>query len=240
MAYDAQSDRVVLFGGDTGSAWLGDTWAYDADGDTWVEVTTEEAPWPVAQQAMAYDPAADRIVLWGGAEREESVVWTFDLESATWSSAIWDPAPEPASDACLVWDAAAEQMLLIGGEGLTTVQISAEITAREVRLRDEVWALDLEAGAWTLLGRLPDSDRRPRLCRRSGVGRSCRLEPATGCCRWIPPPARAWRRSRGRARDRVASTRRHRRRCRGGMGPSADCASPSLQGCLHSVHAPVG
>ena len=117
MAYDAQSDRVVLFGGDTGSAWLGDTWAYDADGDTWVEVTTEEAPWPVAQQAMAYDPSADRIVLWGGAEREESVVWTFDLESATWSSATWDPAPEPASDACLVWDAAAEQMLADRGRG---------------------------------------------------------------------------------------------------------------------------
>ena len=155
MAYDSQSDRVVLFGGDTGSAWLGDTWAYDADADTWVEVTTEEAPWRVAQQAMAYDPVADRIVLWGGAEREESVVWTFDLESATWSSTTWDPAPEPAWDACLVWDAAAEQMLLIGGEGPTTVQISASITAREVRLRDEVWALDLDAGAWTLLGRLP-------------------------------------------------------------------------------------
>ena len=121
--------------GDTGTRWLGDTWAYDADSDTWVEVTTEEAPWPVAQQAMAYDPLADRIVLWGGTEREESVVWMFDLESATWSSTTWDPAPEPAWDACLVWDAAAEQMLLIGGEGPTTVQISASITAREVRMR---------------------------------------------------------------------------------------------------------
>lgn len=155
MAYDAQSDRVVLFGGDTGTRWLGDTWAYDVDGDTWVEVTTEEAPWPVAQQAMAYDPVADRIVLWGGADREESVVWALDLETATWSPAIWDPAPEPASNACLVWDAAAEQMLLIGGEGLTTVQISEAITARQVLRRDEVWALDLEGGAWALLGRLP-------------------------------------------------------------------------------------
>jgi hypothetical protein len=155
MAYDAQSDRVVLFGGDTGSAWLGDTWAYDAEGDTWVEVTTEEAPWPVAQQAMAYDPVADRIVLWGGVEREESVAWTLDLESATWSSVTWAPAPEPAWDACLVWDAAAEQMLLIGGEGLTTVQISEAITSRQVLRRDEVWALDLGAGAWALLGRLP-------------------------------------------------------------------------------------
>ncbi len=155
MAYDAQSDRVVLFGGDTGTGWLGDTWAYDADADTWVEVTTEEAPWPVAQQAMAYDATVDRIVLWGGAEREESEVWTLDLETATWAVAIWDPAPEPASDACLVWDAETEQMLLIGGVGLTTVHISEAITAREVRLRDEVWVLDLEAGAWTLLGRLP-------------------------------------------------------------------------------------
>ncbi len=155
MAYDAGSDRVVLFGGDTGSAWLGDTWIYDTDADTWVEVQTADAPWPVAQQAMAYDPVAGRIVLWGGAEREESEVWTFDLESRTWSSVTWDPAPEPAWDACLVWDAAAEQMLLIGGEGPTTVQISASVTAREVRPRDEIWALDLDAGAWALLGRLP-------------------------------------------------------------------------------------
>ncbi|MBN2113181.1 MAG: hypothetical protein JW785_03535 [Acidimicrobiia bacterium] len=154
MAYDAQSDRVVLFGGDTGSSWLGDTWAYDADTDTWVEITTEEAPWPVAQQAMAYDPSADRVVLWGGADREESVVWAFDLETSAWSGAIWDPAPEPAWDACLVWDADAEQMLLIGGRGPTTVQIAAG-TAREVRGRDEVWGLDLEAGVWTLLGRVP-------------------------------------------------------------------------------------
>jgi N-acetylneuraminic acid mutarotase len=155
MAYDARSDRVVLFGGDTGSAWLDDTWAYDTDADTWVEITTAEAPLPVAQQAMAYDPTADRVVLWGGADREESTVWALDLETSTWSGGIWDPAPEPAWDACLVWDAAAAQMLLIGGEGLTRVQISAEITAREVRWRDEVWALDVEAGAWALLGHLP-------------------------------------------------------------------------------------
>lgn len=156
MAYDAQSDRVLLFGGDTGAQWLDDTWAYDSDTDTWVEVPTADTPWPVAQQAMAYDPVADLVVLWGGAERDGSEVWTFDLEAATWSSTAWDPAPEPAWDACLVWDAASEQMLLIGGEGLTTVQISAAITSREVRLRDEVWALDLAAGTWTLLGRLPN------------------------------------------------------------------------------------
>jgi N-acetylneuraminic acid mutarotase len=156
LAYDAQSDRVVLFGGDTGAQWLNDTWAYDTDTDTWVEVPTAEAPRPVAQQAMAYDPVADLVVLWGGAEREDSEVWTFDLEAAAWASLTPDPSPEPAWDACLVWEAASEQMLLIGGEGPTTVQISEAISARVIGRRNEVWALDLQAGTWALLGRLPE------------------------------------------------------------------------------------
>ena len=192
MAYDAQSDRVVLFGGDTGSAWLGDTWAYDADTDTWVEVPTEEAPWPVAQQAMAYDPVADRIVLWGGAEREESVVWTFDLETATWSSATWDPAPEPAWDACLVWDAAdrADAADRRRGPDDRADLRGDHRPGRSVR-RDEVWALDLEAGAWTLLGRLPEPV----------AAHGCADDPGsagvvvwnfTPCCRWTPPPDSAW------------------------------------------------
>jgi len=155
LAYDAASDRVVLFGGDTGEQWLDDTWAYDSDTDTWVEVPTADAPWRTAQQAMAYDPVADRVVLWGGAEREESEVWTLDLETATWSSMATDPAPVGGWDACLAWDAASERLLLIGGEGPNVVQISEGITAREVGPRDEVWALDLGSGTWTLLGRLP-------------------------------------------------------------------------------------
>jgi hypothetical protein len=157
LAYDAGSDRVVLFGGDTGERWLGDTWAYDSDANTWTEVPTGEGPWPVAQQAMAYDPVADRVVLWGGAEREESEVWAFDLEAATWSLTTPTPAPAAAWDACLAWDAASQRLLLTGGEGLTTVQVSEAGTSTEIRPRDEVWALDLEAGAWTLLGRLPQA-----------------------------------------------------------------------------------
>ena len=156
MAYDAQSDRVVLFGGDTGAQWLGDTWAYDSDADAWVEITTAEAPWPVAQQAMAYDPSADRVVLWGGADRQESEVWMFDLETAAWSLLGPGPGPQPAWDSCLVWDEAAGRLVLIGGTGPTVVQISESIVSTEVRARDEVWALDLAAGTWALLGRLPE------------------------------------------------------------------------------------
>jgi hypothetical protein len=153
MVYDVVSDRIVLFGGDTGRRWMDDTWAYDTDANVWSEIATTEAPWPVAQVAMAAAP--DRLVLWGGADREDQETWIFDPAAETWERSVSDPAPEPAWDACLVW--AAGRMVLIGGEGPTTVEIAEGVTSREIRLRDEVWAFDLGSRVWTPLEPLPDA-----------------------------------------------------------------------------------
>jgi N-acetylneuraminic acid mutarotase len=168
MVYDAGSDRIVLFGGDTGQRWMGDTWVYDVDADTWSEVPTTDAPWPVAQVAMAADASGERIVLWGGADREDEEVWTFDAGAAAWERSAPEPAPEPAWDACLAW--VAGRMILTGGEGPTTVEIAEGVTSREIRVRDEVWAFDPGSRVWTPLEPLPAP--------MSGHG--CAADPASG------------------------------------------------------------
>src|SRR3990170_2882822 len=68
MAYDARSDRVILFGGATGSGPIGETWAYDSDADSGTNMNPSRGPSGRSQPAMAYDSGSDRIVLFGGAD----------------------------------------------------------------------------------------------------------------------------------------------------------------------------
>jgi hypothetical protein len=161
LAYDAASDRVVLFGGDSTENWLDDTWSYDTDADAWTEIAAVGDPPPRrALYAMSYDPDADRVLLWGGADWEHTLVWAFDLEGASWEEFEFDPAPAAAWDACLVWDPALRRSVLIGGEGYTVEEIADGVTSTAIRVRDEVWALDLSSGTWEQLQGLSEPTTR--------------------------------------------------------------------------------
>ena len=39
MAYDPSTQRVILFGGGTPTAFFNDTWAYDPAANTWTELS---------------------------------------------------------------------------------------------------------------------------------------------------------------------------------------------------------
>ncbi len=92
VAYDSQSDRVVMFGGDGGPD---ETWVYNLNGNVWDQVGTPTGPSNRNAHAMAYDEESDRVVLFGGSwppglVTNPSIVhndetWTFDLETNTWT-----------------------------------------------------------------------------------------------------------------------------------------------------------
>jgi len=90
MAYDAESDRIVVFGGLDWSRrqLLADTWILDLDTSSWEEVVTDPSPPQRNFHQMAYDPGSDEVFLWGGDIRPYSdwgVLWSFDVNSATWT-----------------------------------------------------------------------------------------------------------------------------------------------------------
>ena len=64
------SDRVFLFGGrtDFGGTALDDTWVWQTGG--WTQTVSAVKPPPLYHHAVAYDPVRDRVVLFGGLERE--------------------------------------------------------------------------------------------------------------------------------------------------------------------------
>jgi hypothetical protein len=97
LAYDKESDRVILFGGvppgeyaGTGSFYedeYDDTWAFDPATLTWEQMSPEVFPPPSSFYDMVYHSASDRIVLIGRG------VWTYDYETDTWEQRSWNGLP---------------------------------------------------------------------------------------------------------------------------------------------------
>lgn len=77
LAYDPVRDRVVMFGGWTGSANLGDTWEFD--GSRWSQAQPLASPVARHAHLLLWDPASGRTLLFGGfATSERDDTWSWD------------------------------------------------------------------------------------------------------------------------------------------------------------------
>jgi N-acetylneuraminic acid mutarotase len=139
LAYDAESDRIILFGGYAMSGFLyNDTWAYDFNSNTWTEMKPSTSPPGRNYQAIAYDAKSDRVITWGGTDRDGKLlapsVWSYDFDKNTWQEMKTGDGPHPqgADYAAMVYDAKADRTILFGG----------------VYQGDETWAYDYNTNTW--------------------------------------------------------------------------------------------
>ena len=201
MAYDSESDRLILFGGaERPDKDYGDTWAYDYNSNTWTNMMPENSPSNRAFHQMVYDAESDRVLLWGGFPNLENdtSMWVYDYNSNTWESfeavngpdthferfgMIYHPAsdrtilysgfledfdnreeqflepatwsydfnnntweqirteenPGPRMWYSMAYDEAADQIILFGGE---------QTAKYEVDLTNAVWIFDFETMKW--------------------------------------------------------------------------------------------
>lgn len=83
MAYDEEADLIVVFGGTGGSVGGCETWAYDLEGDAWLDITAADSPSGRILHRMVYDGESDLIVLFGGlmslSGGPNGETWTLDL-----------------------------------------------------------------------------------------------------------------------------------------------------------------
>jgi hypothetical protein len=113
MAYDPLRQRTVMFGGNTGTTVLGDTWEWD--GATWSPVSTT-GPSARDRHAMCYDPLTQRVMLEGGSVGgNETWLWN----GGTWSRTT--NGPTRASHA-IAWHPATNMVIMYGGSGAGTSQ----------------------------------------------------------------------------------------------------------------------
>jgi N-acetylneuraminic acid mutarotase len=152
MAYDAESDRMILFSGMDSMAYMTDgifvyineTWAFDFDSNTWTQMAPTTSPPPGNYFAMAYDAGADRVIVTGvlGTEFSDDT-WVYDFNTDTWEMRETAESPGSRSLPAMVYAADTGQMILFGG--------GPELSDYSVTVQDDTWSYDFDSNTWTEL-----------------------------------------------------------------------------------------
>ncbi len=126
MAYDAERQQVVVFGGspEPGTA-LADTWTWD--GTNWTQESPSTNPSPRYNSNMAYDAAQQQILLFGGLGFVGGSATNFLADTWVWNGTNWTqefpttlPPPARAVHG-MTYDSAHAQVVLFGGSTATTL-----------------------------------------------------------------------------------------------------------------------
>ena len=143
MAYDTESRRAILFGGSDGRTvrTLCDTWAFDFAANTWTRMSPSVNPPPHHFAAMVYHPKADRVILFGGYNIQDSAVlndtWAYDYNTNTWANLSPRTAPPPRVYHAMAWDSISNRVILFGG-----------VSRLYEPVLDDTWAYDYEQNTW--------------------------------------------------------------------------------------------
>ncbi|MFN0252250.1 MAG: kelch repeat-containing protein [Kofleriaceae bacterium] len=114
MAYDAERNHVVLFGGSGLAGPVADTWTWD--GEQWHVMQPATSPSPRLQASITYDSRRNRVLLFGGrgANGVLADLWAWD--GTTWieltESSI---VPPPRERAMFAYDPVHDRVVLFGG-----------------------------------------------------------------------------------------------------------------------------
>jgi len=153
MAYDAESDRCILFGGMGYPSFkmYNDTWAYDFNSDTWTEMQPSTSPPGRNYHAMAYDAQADRVILFGGSDPQDKGIrdtWAYDFNTNTWQELERGEGESPSGRFyhTLTYNTGADRTILFGGSWGG----------------NETWSYDYSTNTWTKLDPAENPGRRTR------------------------------------------------------------------------------
>ncbi len=141
--HDPLRDRMVIFGGNGGGGALrNDVRALDLANPAWSFVTLGGTPpTPRYQHAAIYDPARDRMVIFGGQDATGPLneVWVADFAASTWTLlATTGTPPTPRFGATAIYDPAGDRMVFFGGQAASGPS-------------SEAWSLSMSDASWTLL-----------------------------------------------------------------------------------------
>lgn len=146
MAYDAESGLIVAFGGWTMSQGVIDqTWAYDAETNTWTDMAPATHPPGIDGAAFVYDEQSDLVVLYGSLDSgDASLLWTYDVDTNTWTELDITGGPaEPPFYTRGFYHPPSDRVVIFGGFP----------PPREpgVEAHNDVWSYDVDSNTWTEL-----------------------------------------------------------------------------------------
>jgi len=85
LVCDTKNQVLVLFGGDSQSHYLADTWIYDLRNRTWRKSKALGGPGPRAGHFTVYDPATGWVIIGGGYNLSDLTdMWAYDAAADRW------------------------------------------------------------------------------------------------------------------------------------------------------------
>jgi N-acetylneuraminic acid mutarotase len=149
MAYDSASDRTIYYTGysyrvpnDLSTlAKTNQTWAYDYNTDTWIDLQANGTPSGLLGARIVYDTKADRMVLFGGMDLNTfsfyNETWVYDFNTNTWTNMHPTTSPPGQNFFQMDYDAASDRVL---------AWIKPDVDGD-----NNVWAYDFETNMWTAM-----------------------------------------------------------------------------------------
>jgi hypothetical protein len=84
MVCDTRRQALVLFGGDSQTHYLGDTWIFDLKTQAWRQ-SAAPGPAPRAGHFTVYDPESGLVIIGGGYNRQDLTdMWAYDAAADRW------------------------------------------------------------------------------------------------------------------------------------------------------------
>jgi hypothetical protein len=142
-AYNPTTGKVYVFGGVDimkKSSELSDLWEWD--GQNWNQVTGDSKLQGRIDAAMAYDPARQSLILfggnsWSGGSSIPNDTWEWSSTTRQWSPLTTTGSPDARWGHAMVTDPARKKILLYGGSGAKS------------SISSEIWEWDGAALTWT-------------------------------------------------------------------------------------------
>jgi hypothetical protein len=144
MAYDSESDKIILYGGQTESDGQSsnqiipndETWAYDVATNTWINMKPASGPPEKAAVDLVYDSESDRVILFGG-NWGDSDTWAYDYNTNTWTEMAKGPGNHLGYR--MAYDSESDRCILFGG------------LERPSGVYNDTWAYDFNTDTWTIM-----------------------------------------------------------------------------------------
>lgn len=142
LVYIASTGQTLMFGGtDDSTGPRNDWWLWN--GAAWTSALAPgPRPSPRFGHCMVFDPARNRVVLFGGFDGNSPFgdTWEFDPVTLQWQQIATPVQPSPRWGAKMVYDVARNRLVLFGGNDGFTSNYS-----------DETWVYGGPAAGWSQL-----------------------------------------------------------------------------------------
>ena len=148
ITYIPGRHQIFLFGGFASNGRVDDTWIYDIESNTWIELDPPDHPNQRSDSSIAYDPDNDVIILFSGYRRDEvktRETWAYNFEDDNWAEMFPENPPLHQYGNYMVYVSETDQLLMYPGHWSI---VSGEITVNH-GYGGNIWEYDYGENRWT-------------------------------------------------------------------------------------------